>query len=181
KLLPSRSSLSPSFCRRSFRRSSGSLRTGHFSNGCGRIRKGATRKAIRGLPAASSRLRGLALPFLLAKHAPLYLAGRRHRQRVDEFNLLWILVRRQILAHVLADVFLECRGGRVPGGKHDERLDDVAARLVRRRNDSGVGDGRMTHEAVLDFRRPYPVARGLEHVVGASLIPEIAIRIPRRE
>ena len=49
----------------------------------------------------------------LAQHLALHLAGRRHRQRVDELDLLRILVRREELAHVLLDVVLERRRRRV--------------------------------------------------------------------
>ena len=43
------------------------------------------------------------------------------------------------------------------------------------RHDRGVGDRRVLDEAVLDLGRADPVAGGLEHVVGASLVPEVAV------
>ena len=49
--------------------------------------------------------RAFSCELALAQHLALHLAGRRHRQRVDEFDLLRILVRREMLA----DVLLRCR------------------------------------------------------------------------
>ena len=72
-------------------------------------------------------------------------------------------------------------GRRVAGREHDERLDDVAAHFVRRRHDRRIGDRGMPDEAVLDLRRSDPVARGLEHVVGAALVPEVAVGVALRE
>src|SRR5438034_9144492 len=42
----------------------------------------------------------LAFALALTQHAPLYLAGRRHGQGVDELDLLGILVGREKLPHV---------------------------------------------------------------------------------
>jgi hypothetical protein len=41
-----------------------------------------------------------ALFLLQPQHAPLHLAGGRHRQGVDEFDLLGVLVGRQAAAHM---------------------------------------------------------------------------------
>ena len=53
--------------------------------------------------AHAERLAAAPRAFLLlqAQHAPLHLAGGRHRQRVDELDLLRVLVGRELAAHVL--------------------------------------------------------------------------------
>src|SRR5262252_9586680 len=135
----------------------------------GRWRPGPA--AARATGASPLRLAQLALTLALAKHAPLNLARGGHRQGIDEFDFLRVLVRRQELAHVELDVFLQRRGRPVPGGENDERLDDVAARFIGARHDGGVGDRGMLDEAVLDLARPDAIAGRLEHVVGAALVP----------
>ena len=46
-------------------------------------------------------------------------------------------------------------------------------------HDRRVGDRRMLDEAVLDLGRADAVAGGLEHVVGAALVPEVAVVVAR--
>src|SRR6516225_6456373 len=77
---------------------------------------------VRAIAASPLRLAQLAFALALAKHAPLNLARGGHRQGIDEFDLLRILVRRQELAHVELNVFLQRRSRPVPGGENDERL-----------------------------------------------------------
>src|SRR5512140_2077943 len=40
------------------------------------------------------------LLFHQTQHPPLHLAGGRHRQRIDELDLLRVFVRRELAAHV---------------------------------------------------------------------------------
>jgi len=121
------------------------------------------------------------LRFAFAQHLALHLAGRRHRQRVDELDIFRILVRREMPAHVLRDVGFEIGRWRVTGRKHDERLDDVAAHFVGRRHHRCIDDRWMAHEAVLDLGGTDPVTRGLEHVVGAPLVPQITVLVAHRD
>ena len=58
------------------------------------------RRGARGRRARDDSAAG-ALFFAQAQHPPLHLAGRRHRQRVDELDLLRVLVGRELAAHVL--------------------------------------------------------------------------------
>ena len=82
---------------------------------------------------------------------------------------------------MLLDVVLQPLRRRVSGREHDERLHDVAARLVGRGHHRHVGDGGVTDDAVLDFRRTDAIARDLEHVVGAPLVPEVAVGVHCRD
>src|SRR5579864_826584 len=136
------------------------------------IRVTASVKAAAPLGIGPSRL-ALALAF--TKHAPLYLSGLRHRQGIDELDLLWGFVRGEELAHMMLNVFLELARGGLSGCQDDERLDDVAPCLVGTRHHRGVGHRGVLEQAVFDFRWTDAVSGGLEHVVGATLIPQIAV------
>src|SRR5690606_2054092 len=57
-------------------------------------------------------LRTLALPF--AQHGALHLAGRRHRQLVDELDLLRVFVGRELAAHVLLQRVDQLVAGELP-------------------------------------------------------------------
>src|SRR5439155_8393434 len=61
--------------------------------------------------------------------------------------------------------------------QHDERLHDRAARLVGLADHRGVRDRAVLHEAALDLGWPDAVARALDDVVRAALVPELAVRI----
>ena len=67
-------------------------------------------------------------------------------------------------------------------GEHDERLDDVAAQLVGRRDDRGLAHRRMLEARRLDLERADPVAGRDDHVVGAADVPVVAVLVlrPRR-
>src|SRR6185436_11768586 len=66
------------------------------------------------------------------------------------------------------------RGG-IARLQHYECLDDRAAHRVRLADDRGVRDRGMLHQAGLDLRGSDAVARALDDVVGATLVPEIAV------
>src|SRR6185369_8252421 len=59
--------------------------------------------------------------------------------------------------------------------KDNERLDDLAPCFVGLADHCRVSDRRVLHEAGFDFRRADAVAGGLDHVVRASLVPEVAV------
>src|SRR5439155_16831863 len=65
--------------------------------------------------------------------------------------------------------------------EHDEGLHDMSALGIGAADYGAVRDRGMLHQAVLDLRGTDAVARALEHVVGAALVPEIAVRIALRE
>ncbi len=64
--------------------------------------------------------------------------------------------------------------------QHDIGLDQRAAFGVGLGHHRRVRDRGMLHEAVFDLARADAITRGLEHVVGAALVPEIAIDIHHR-
>ena len=68
----------------------------------------------------------------------------------------------------------------VAGREHDERLHDVAAPLVGRRHRRGLGDRRVLEARGLDLERPDPVPGGDDHVVGAALVPDVAVLVEAR-
>src|SRR5215212_8093582 len=65
--------------------------------------------------------------------------------------------------------------------KHDERLHYRSSLPIWLRHDSCVDDRRMLDKAVLDFAGADAVSGGLEHVISATLVPEVAIFITSRE
>ena len=67
--------------------------------------------------------------------------------------------------------------GRSPGLQDHEGLDDHAALVVRRADDAAFGDRRMGEQRRLDLRAGDVVAGRDDHVVGARLVPEIAVLI----
>src|SRR4029450_8786523 len=67
------------------------------------------------------------------------------------------------------------------GCEYDERLDHVASGFVGRRDHGRVCNRAMPHETVLDFRGSDAVARCLEHIVGAALVPEGALAVALRQ
>src|SRR6185436_5753540 len=113
--------------------------------------------------------------FSPAQFLALDLAGGGHRKRVDELDLARILVRREAPPYVVL-YFLDklVRGG-IARLQHYECLDDRAAHRVRLADDRGVRDRGMLHQAGLDLGRADAVARALDDVVGAALVPEIAV------
>src|SRR5574339_321451 len=115
--------------------------------------------------------------FSLAQLLALHLAGGGHGQRVDELDLLRILVGREAPAHVALDLLLELPGGLRSRLRHDEGLDDGAARRIGLADHRGVRHRRVLDEAALDLRGPDAVARTLDDVVRAPLVPEVAVLI----
>ena len=79
------------------------------------------------------------------------------------------------------DVFLESARGRLSRPQHDECLDDVASRFIGARHNRGIGHRGMLDEAILDFGWTDAVAGCLEHVVGAALVPEVAVVVCQGE
>src|SRR6185369_15362477 len=138
-----------------------------------RSRRRSRRQDARRL--ASRAIRALLRFFALAQFLALHLAGRRHRQRVEEFDLARVFIWREPPADVLLDLVDQRLRRRVSGLQHDERLDDLAARSVRLADHGGVRHRVVLHEARLDLRRPDAVARTLDHVVRAALVPEVAV------
>ena len=67
--------------------------------------------------------------------------------------------------------------GLVAGGEHHVRLRDGEAHRVRRRHDGGLGHGRVLDQDALQLERADPVVRGLEHVVGAPDVGDVAVRV----
>ena len=57
----------------------------------------------------------------------------------------------------------------------DERGDDFAAQLVRRRRHAGLGDGRVSQEGRLDLDRADPMAGDLDDLVRATREPDVAV------
>src|SRR3954452_21959570 len=87
-------------------------------------------------PARSLRARGglLLLPLGVAQLDPPDLAGERLRQVVHELDLARVRVRRVAVADEPRDLVGQLFGALVALAQHDERLDDVAALRVRRRD-----------------------------------------------
>ena len=63
-------------------------------------------------------------------------------------------------------------------GEHDGGLDHLAADLVRRGGDAAFQHVGQLHDDGFDLEGPDAVAGGLDHVVGAADIPEVAVLIP---
>jgi hypothetical protein len=65
--------------------------------------------------------------------------------------------------------------------KHHIGLDHGPALAVGLGHHGGIGHRRMFDQAVLDLARADAVARGLEHVVGAALVPEVTVGVAHRQ
>src|SRR5207245_1034228 len=63
----------------------------------------------------------------------------------------------------------------------DDGLHGMRALGIGAAHHGAVRDRGMLHQAVLDLRRTDAVARALEHVVAAALVPEIAVPIALRK
>src|SRR5205085_6585834 len=111
---------------------------------------------------------------------PPDLPRERLRQVLDELDSAWIRVRRQALADEGLDLGRELVGGRVTTSGDDERLDDIAAELVGRRDRGRFLDARMLEADGLDLERADAVARRDDHVVGAALVPDVAVLVLSR-
>jgi len=66
-------------------------------------------------------------------------------------------------------------------GQHDKGLDHRAALGVGLGHHGGVDDGGVLDQTVFDLARADAVAGGLEHVVGAALVPEVAVLVAHGE
>src|SRR5687767_3534656 len=58
-----------------------------------------------------------------------------------------------------------------------ERGDDLSPRVVRPSDDAAFGDGRVGEEGAFDLDRPETVRRDLDHFVGPTAEPEVAILV----
>ena len=65
----------------------------------------------------------------------------------------------------------------VADAQRDERLDDLAAQLVRDAGDARLGDRRMPQERRLDLDRPDPVVGDLDDLVGPAGEPDVAVLV----
>src|SRR4051812_20104043 len=142
-------------------------------------------------PPLRGRLRARPPLLLQPQDAPLHLARRGHGKRFDELDFLGVFVGGELALHVRLQFAHELRIERAAvlraararllhlGREHDVSLDQRAALRIGLGHHGGIGHGRMLDQAVLDFARADAVARGLEHVVGPALVPEIAFRVPR--
>jgi hypothetical protein len=87
------------------------------------------------------------LELLLAQLDPPDLPRQRLGQRVDELDPPRVRVRAEPLADVRLISSASSSLGSAPGGDDDERLDHVAAPLVRRRDRRGLRDRRCSRQA----------------------------------
>src|SRR5258706_1653980 len=133
-----------------------------------------TMRFTRGAGCRASRRRLELRFFALAELLALHLAGGGHRQRVDELDLARILVGREAAADMALDLIDQFTAAGKSGLQHDEGFDDRAARRVGLADHRRVRHRGMLHQAALDLSRPDAVAGALDHVVGASLVPEVA-------
>ena len=116
----------------------------------------------------------------LAQLDPADLAGQGLREVVDELDLARVRVRGQARAHVRLDLLDQLVGALVALGEHDERLDHAAAALVGRGDRRRLLDRRVLEAGRLDLERPDPVAGRDDHVVGAALVPDVAVLVEAR-
>ncbi len=82
---------------------------------------------------------------------------------------------------MLLQLGLQRRRSLVPRGEHDEGLHDMGALGIGAAHHGAVRNRGVFQQAVLDLRGTDAVARTLEHVIGAALVPEIAVRVALRE
>ena len=125
-----------------------------------------------------------------AQHTALHFTRGGHGQGVDKFDLFRVFVGREQAFHVRLQLGHQARlellhafgaqgllrGHRIRRQDHIG-LDQRTPVRVRLGNHGCIGHRRVLDQAVLDLARPNAVARGLEHIVAAALVPEVAVRI----
>ena len=102
----------------------------------------------------SGRAGGTGRPAYASRSAAHDLAGRGHRQAVDERDRARILVRGEARAHMCLQRLHERLVAGVAGIQHHERLDDLGARRVGHADDGRHPHRRMREQAVLDRAGP---------------------------
>ena len=83
----------------------------------------------------------------------------------------------QVLARVLQDLERRLLGRLVTGGEGDVGLGDRVPHRVRRRHDRRLGDRRVLDQHRLQLERADLVVAGLEHVVGAPDVGDVAVLV----
>src|SRR5215471_6885105 len=83
--------------------------------------------------------------------------------------------------HELHDLVAKLRRRRVSGAQDHEGLDDLSSERVGNADRRGLGNRRVIQDGALDLERPDAVARTLDYVIGATLEPEVAVRISPSE
>src|SRR5262249_3117248 len=104
------------------------------------------------------------------------LPGDRLRE-LRELDPADTLVWSELLASVAKDREGRLRVWLVAGGEGDVRLRDGEPDRVRRRNDRRLGDGWMLDQDALELERRDPVVGGLEDVVGAADVGDVAVLV----
>src|SRR5260370_20718437 len=123
---------------------------------------------------AQRGVRGYPLALQRAQPETLHLAGLGTRQRGDELYPARIFVGRDLRLDEILQRLHQRRVGARRIARHDERLDDLAARGVGRADDGAFADFGMIEQHRLDLRAGDVVAGADDHVVAARLVPEIA-------
>src|SRR5262249_35823954 len=112
-----------------------------------------------------------------AKLEALQLVGLRARQLGDVLDGAGIFVRRDGRLDVVLQHLGRGRIAAVAWAQHDIGLDDLPALLVGRAHHAAFGHRRVLEQRRLYFGTRDVVARRNDHVVGARLVPEIAVGI----
>src|SRR5262245_64148812 len=98
-----------------------------------------------------SGLQSAPLAFELSQIGPPHLARGRHRDRLDEFYLTRVLVRRKPRTHPALEVTRQLLRSGAAGVELDERLDHLAPDGVGRPDRRRQRDRRVALQAVLDL------------------------------
>src|SRR5437016_6332980 len=109
--------------------------------------------------------------------APHDLPAPRLRQHVDEVQLADDRERPELLPHGREQLGLQRVGRRVALPQHDERRDDLAAKLVGPSGYAGLGDRGVAKERRLDLDRPDAVIGDLDDLVGPPAEPDIPVGV----
>src|ERR671933_2051153 len=117
---------------------------------------------------------GLGSTALLAQFPAEDLPCRRLGNLVDDLDRAGVLVGRHPLLAERDELLL---AGRLALLERDERLDGLAAVLVRDADDRRLADRRVAVEDVLDLARPDLIARGVDLVLLAVDEVEPAVRV----
>src|SRR5438034_4391557 len=124
------------------------------------------------MPRAPLRATGISLrtlPFL--EFPPEYLAGGGLRQLLDELHEPRHLERRHAATRPLDDVL----GLEIGLARHDHRFHRLAAIAIGRADDAGLLNAGVRVEHRLDLRRPYLVARRIDHALQPVGDEEVAL------
>ena len=134
-------------------------------------------RALPPCTASGSGSRSRLCPFALTQLAPHDLARGRRRQAIHKLDRAWAFVAAESCFHELADLLPKCLARCFAVGEHQESLDALGAHRVRHADRRGEPDCRVPQQRLFDLARADAIAGRGDDVVGATVLPEVAVLV----